>query len=84
MIQKKLQSGHVLGSWQFDNGIGKGIIIGAREVGYLTTEGVAMLLSDEAGAVHLIINQDKLEAIGGKIHIKNYDDPFEPCGIVGA
>ena len=84
MIKKELHNGNVLSGWPFDNGVSKGVIIGAREVGHLSTESVVMLLSDEAGNVHLIVNRDKLEAIGGRLHIKDSETPYKPCGIVGA
>ena len=84
MIQKQLHNGNLLNGWSFDNGVGRGIIIGAREIGHFSTESVVMLLSDESGSVHLIINRDKLEAIGGRLHIKDSETPFDPCGIVGA
>lgn len=84
MIKKKLHNGHILGAWQFDNGKGKGMFIGAQKADNgIFYDGVVMLLSDESGATHLVINKDKLEAMGGKIHIKDYDEPYEPCGIMG-
>lgn len=83
MIKKKIHKNHMLGAWSFDNGNAKGIITGAKNQDSIVTEGIVLLLSDKSGKVHLIINQDKLSAIGGTIHFKNYDDPYEPCGIQG-
>lgn len=83
MIQKKISEKHVLGAWQFDNGKARGMAIGSKPQGSVFAEGVVMLLSDDEGKVHLVINQDKLNELNGEIHIKNYTDPYESCGING-
>lgn len=83
MISKKIGNGNVLGAWQMENAKAKGMAIGARTQGDGITEAVVMLLSDNDGGVHLVINQDKLKSIGGEIHLKDYHDPYIACGIVG-
>ena len=83
MISKKIDNGNVLGAWTMENLKARGIAIGTRKQGDGLTEAVVMLLSDKDGAVHLVINEDKLKSIGGEIHIKEYNSPYIACGING-
>lgn len=77
----KVRDDTILGAWNSENEKAAGIMIGARKPQEMSYEGIVMLMTDSNGETHLIINQDKLEAINGKIHIKQYGDPYEPCGI---
>ena len=87
-VRKKLHNGHIIGAWSHEviknASEAKGIAIGIKQSpDSCFYDGVAFLLSDETGKVYLVINEDKLKAIGGEIHIKNYNDSFKPCGITG-
>lgn len=81
MLNKKLPNGSVLGAFIKDNETAKGIVIGCRQPGDATTKGVVMLMCDNDGKTHLIINKDLLEELNGEIVLKTYNEGYLPAGF---
>lgn len=81
MLNKKIPNGFVLGAFIKENEDAKGIVIGSRQPGDATTKGVVMLMCDNDGKTHLIINKDLLEELNGEIVLKTYNEGYLPAGF---
>lgn len=81
MLNKRISHDIVLGAYIKDNDAAKGIAIGSRHPGDATTKGVVMLMCDNDGKTHLIINKDLLEDLNGEIVLKTYNEGYLPAGF---
>lgn len=72
-LRKKLKnSDNELVAFKIDDGIA----VGTKKQTGLYCDAVVILKEKKDGTVNIIINQDKLHALGGKIIKKNFDDPM--------
>lgn len=70
-VQKKLQgTNDVLGAFTIDNGMA----IGSKKSGDCIVEAIVTIYGSEDCTVNLVINQDKLAELKGKVIYKNLKD----------